>query len=127
MQYQNTEEKTMEQIVEEFEREEGVQSAPVTDSQSVVSNIKEVICEETLPETPKTDSHLGGKEKEINESLVQLIVSFGSFGESLFTYYFFYITDNRLAVSNRGTLDPFLTLEFLYNLLHGFFFGILHP
>ena len=55
---QNTEEKTMEQIVQEFEREEGVQSAPVTDSQSVVSNIKEVICEETPPETPKTDNQL---------------------------------------------------------------------
>ena len=52
---QNTEEKTVEQIVQEFEREEGVQSAPVTDSQSVVSNIEEIICTETLPEEPKVE------------------------------------------------------------------------
>ena len=56
MMNQNTEAKTVEQIVEEFERDEGVQSAPVSGNQEVVSNIKEIICEETLAETPKTNN-----------------------------------------------------------------------
>ena len=38
MQNQNTEDKTLSQVVDEFEQEEGIQNAPVSDSQSVVSN-----------------------------------------------------------------------------------------
>ena len=54
MQNQNTE-KTVEEIVQEFEHEEGVQSAPISGNQEVVSNIKEIICNETLPEEPKVE------------------------------------------------------------------------
>lgn len=61
---QNTEEKTIEQIIEEFERTEGIQSAPVTNSQEVVSNIEEIICTETLPEEPKV---------EVDDSTIEII------------------------------------------------------
>ena len=144
MQNPNTE-KTVEQIVEEFERDEGVQSAPVSGNQEVVNNVEEIISTETLPEEPKveivddnnkieiidltgdsdTNSQWGDKETRINESLVRLIVGFGSFGKCLFTNDFFNIADNLLVARHRGTLDPFITLKLLNNLLHGLCFGIL--
>ena len=55
MKIEESQEKTVEQITEEFEREQGIQSAPVIDSQSVVSNIEEIISTETLPEEPTVE------------------------------------------------------------------------
>lgn len=57
-------EKTLTQIIEEFEQETGLQTTSSPNNQEVVDKMEEIICTETLPEEPKV---------EVDDSTIEII------------------------------------------------------